>query len=256
MGLESLNVSLVNLDEDAPRPPRDRPAQARTLAEREIRKDLGLTTPARAERIACEGCTVEKEPEEYSRYLKIMGSLDSDEAPAMLCDYCAVYGPPLSDPFHQLTPRELRSLESLAAGGSINAAAKIMKVSRTQLKALIRGESDDKPFLRQAYKRLMISLGASPRKIAEVFHEGLSADKHQWNSEQGVFQAFPDHSNRMKAAAAIQKVLDLDAPQEKAAEAAVGGGNTFNFVTNLDGRSKVVEEGYTIIDARGETVDE
>lgn len=203
--------------------------------------------------MTCDGCGHDVQLEEFSRYLAVAGDLDETTAPRQLCDYCSVYGPPLEDPLHTLTPRQIKGLEMLASGGTLRGAARVMKISATELKQMMRGQ--DRTLFRAAYQRLLIQEGLDPRSLARTFKEAIESEKMQWNPERQAFDAFPDTGNRLKAAIHLQKTFQLDAPAE-AADAGAVKGNTFNFVTNLDGKSEAKQDtGYTIIDAKAERQD-
>jgi len=225
-------VSLVTLDDPKPRDPTPTGPRARADA-------TAVQT--------CEACGETKPMDQWTRYLEVMGDLDSDTAPQMLCNYCSVYGPPLEDPLHALTPNETRALEHLASGGNVSSAAKIIGISRDQLRSLMSGR--DKHIFRAAYQRLLLSMGLTPTKLALFFDDAVTSEKMQWNPERGAFEAFPDTANRLKAVALTQKTMQLDPPSEMAARDTGQPLVEFNFVTNLDGSSQLTDKGYTIIQA-------
>lgn len=204
---------------------------------------------------SCEGCGATRPREEFTRYLDAVAAhlvLEDEEGdgqieapPEKLCDYCATYGPPLENPLARLSKPEIDALAVLAAGGSMRRAGAVMGISERQIRSYLSGR--EKNMLRAAYAKLLLQIGVTPQKLARVFNEALDATKAQWNSDAHCWDEFPDHSTRVRAAQAAQRILSLEQPAELADRVTTDRGIGVHFHTNLgDGKTPPVEEGYSI----------
>lgn len=192
--------------------------------------------------------------EAYSRYFEADLDLSSDTAPAMLCNDCSYYGPPLRSPLTQLSAGELKALEVLAAGGNVGEAARASGVHPETMRRKLKGQERD--VFRQAWQWLMVRKGLDPLSLIGTMADGLLATKHQWNPEEKAFEEFPDHSNRLKTVQMAIKAHDLNPPTELSrdptADRQGGGGVTVVFQTNLDGKGDKNAAGAYEIDVTGQ----
>lgn len=211
-------------------------------------KQRDFTAPPKE--FVCEGCDATKPSADFTRYLEALGlhrgASGADPSlpePDRLCNHCATYGPPLENPLAALSKPEIDALAVLAAGGSMRRAAIVMGVSERQIRAYLSGR--EKAMLRGAYQKLLLQMGITPQVVAQVLLDALGAEKPV-SLGHGEIQMFPDHSTRLKAALAAQKILQLEQPGELTARAPETGGAGFHLHTNL-GDGAVVEDGaYTV----------
>ena len=189
----------------------------------------------------CSACGVAKMPGDY---LEMRSAYNPKDPDPQVCDHCRKYGPPLADPLRGLNVKERKALKVLAAGGSHRAASRASGIDDKTLRESLAGEN--KSSMRAAFSRLMVDQGLDPDSIITVLREGLSANKHQWNSKDKEFNEFPDFSSRLNAAKTAIKVHSLEPPKEAAGGA---GTNAVQVVINTNvGSDQPIEKPgtYTI----------
>lgn len=241
MAEQRVSISTGNLPENPPRPSR---AGERPLLPHSHDRKPGSWVPTTERgdaKDACEGCGVDKLPDEYSLFFERDLDLDADTAGPMLCNYCIRYGPPMADPLGDLKVHERQAMLILASGGTVAEAARRMNVSKEKLTAILSGR--ERSVFRQAFQRTLQSEGLGPGAIIEAIGRGIAGKKHQWNPKEECFEEFDDLAAQGRAYTTLVKLFDLNPPQELARNVGTDGGNrsTWNITTNI-GDGKVEQE--------------
>lgn len=198
--------------------------------------------------LECAGCEIEKDADEFQRYLRAVVDLSDELPPLQLCDACAVYGPPSENPLVALTQPEIAALEVLATGGSIRKAAAVMGTSPAKLVQRLEGRSADRKIFRQAYKSLLVQAGVTPRKLTRAIADALEAEKISFGKD-GQEYSQPDHGARLKAVSIAQRALELEEHGARS-EGPTVQQNNFHFETNLGNGEKTVDDAYEVFAER------
>jgi len=238
MDEKRLGLSTENLPDNPPRP-----SQRGSWIPEGVRKELD----------PCDGCGVPKSPDEFSKFFAKDLSLDADEAPPMLCNYCATYGPPMEDPLAEMNVRERQAMLMLAAGGTVAGAARHIGMSKEKLRDILSGR--ERGVFREAFQKMLVSEGLGPDSIVNAIKRSITGKKYQWNQDTSEFQEFEDHAAQTRAADMLIKLFDLKPPQELArnVEPATGKGVVVNIQTNVGDGKNIRTDEYEVV---GVVIDE
>ncbi len=239
MGEMQTKISTGNLPENPPKPRRGKGW---------IPRDAIRSGPDK-----CDGCGHMKDPSEFSTFYAKEISLNADEEIPFLCNYCARYGAPMSDPLAGLNLRERQGMLIMASGGMVSDAARRMDISKEKLRDVLNGR--ERGIFREAFQRLLSDAGLGPDAIVEALSRSLKGKKQHYNAVEGKFEEFDDLSAQGRAIDMLVKLWDLKPPQELSRNVTPGRnmGVQVNVITNVGDGKTPREEAYEI---EGVVIDE